>query len=116
MKGFTINGPTTTNCGLTPTEGLIGINVQEDSTLNLDTSSLRGCTFAAIRVGFPFLLPGGPQVGHATITRSDIGEYRAIGIIAATSDSTLTVSHSKVMASRVTEIAGPLICRPKSKS
>ena len=108
MKGFAINGPTTTSCGLGPTDGLIGINVQEDSTLNLDTAVMRGCTFAAIRVGFPSFLPGGPQVGHATITRTDIGDYRAIGIIAAASDSTLKVSRSKIVGVGAPEIAGPI--------
>ncbi|MGE5634343.1 MAG: hypothetical protein ACM3VV_03875, partial [Deltaproteobacteria bacterium] len=38
MKGFTISGPETLNCDNTAFEGLVGVSIQEDATLNLDSS------------------------------------------------------------------------------
>ena len=97
MKGFTIKGPETLSCGNNAFEGLVGVSIQEGATLNLDSSVIQGCTFATIRVGAPPFLPNGPQIGHATITKTDITDYRAVGIVALTSGSTLTITKSNII-------------------
>ncbi|HET9805912.1 MAG TPA: right-handed parallel beta-helix repeat-containing protein [Nitrososphaeraceae archaeon] len=42
-------------------------------------------------------MPNGPQVGHATITNTDITDYRAVGVVALTSGSTLTITKSNII-------------------
>ena len=112
MKGFTINGYEVSNCGNTPVDGVTGFNVQEGATLNLDSSTIRDCTFIGVRVGAPPFLPNGqpvpngPQVGHATITNTDITDYTSFGIVAFTADSTLTVTKSNIIASDTSNIPG----------
>jgi len=106
MKGFTIKGVEGDSCGTSPLDGLTAVSVQEDATIHLDSSAIDGCNFVAVRVGFPFFLPGGPQVGHATITRTEVDNYRFTGIAAFTEGSTLTVSRSSVVAAEAPEIAG----------
>lgn len=92
MKGFTINGPSGSSCPL-----LQGIAVLGDATLNLDSSAVRGCTERAVPVGAPSFLPNGPQVGHATITNTDITNYQVEGIAAFTSGSTVIVLRNNIV-------------------
>lgn len=112
MKGFTISGYEVSNCGNTPFDGVTGINVQEDATLNLDSSTIRDCTFIAVRVvAPPFLangepVPNGPQVGHATITKTYVTDYSAFGILAFTPDTTLTITKSNIIASDTSNFLG----------
>ena len=97
MKGFTIKGPETLSCGNNAFEGLVGVSIQEGATLNLDSSVIQGCTFATFRVGAP-PLPNGRQIGHATITKTDITDYRAVGIVALTSGSSIsTITKSNII-------------------
>ena len=104
MKGFTISGPDISSCGNTPFNGLIGVSVQEDATLKLDSSIIKDCTFVAVRVGAPPFLPNGPQVGHATITKTDITDYFFTGIAAFTSDSLLKITKSSIIAADTSNI------------
>ena len=97
MKGFTISGPETLGCGNTPINGLIGVSIQEGATLNIDSSLIQDCTFVAFGVGAPFFFPNGEEVGHAIITNTDITNYRAVGIIAQTFGSTLTITKSNII-------------------
>ena len=50
-------------------------------------------------IGAPTFFPGGPQVGHATITKTFITDYRAHGIFALGSGTTLTMSYNKIVGS-----------------
>ena len=97
IKGFTISGPETETCGTALVEGLIGISVQEDSTLKLDSTVFEDCTFEAVRVGAPFYFPTGEQIGQATITNTFITDYRAAGIVAFTSGSTVTITKNNIV-------------------
>lgn len=97
IKGFTISGPETETCGTTLVEGLIGISVQEDSTLKLDSTVFEDCTFEAVRVGAPFYFPTGEQIGQATITNTFITDYRGAGIVAFTSGSTVTITKNNIV-------------------
>ena len=112
MKGFTISGYEVSNCGNTPVDEVTGFNIQEGATLNLGSSTIRDCTFIGVRVGAPPFLPNGqpvpngPQVGHATITNTDITDYTSFGIVAFTADSTLTVTKSNIIASDTSNIPG----------
>lgn len=108
MKGFTISGVSGTDCGTTPAEGLIGISIQEEAAINLDSAIIRDCTVVAFRIGAPFFFDKGPQIGHAIITKTDIIDYRGVGIIAATSGSTLSVSQSKIVAGKNSDISGQI--------
>ncbi len=85
------------NCGNTPRDGVAGFNVLEGGILKLDSSTIRDCTFVAIRIGTP--PPLGSQVGHATITKTDITDYRNGGIVTFTSGSTLTITESNIIGS-----------------
>ena len=91
MKGFTVSGPSRTSC---PTS-LIGISVMVDSTLNLDTSSIKNCTYNGIFTE-----------GDATIIRTTVNDYREHGIFALGEDSILKVSHSNIVAAKNSEVAG----------
>lgn len=71
MKGFTINGYDGTTC-----DDLTGISVMEHATFNLDSAVLKGCTQHAFLAGNSFFFPGDRQVGHATITRTYVTDYR----------------------------------------
>lgn len=97
IKGFTISGPETETCGTTLVEGLIGISVQKDSTLKLVSTVFEDCTFEPVRVGAPFYFPTGEQIGHATITNTFITDYRAAGIVAFTSGSTVTITKNNII-------------------
>ena len=106
IKGFTISGPETSSCGNTLEEGLIGISVQEDSTLNLDYSIFHDCTFESVRIGAPFFFPNGEQIGHATITNTLFTDYRAAGIVAFTSGSTVTIMKNNINGEEPSERPG----------
>ena len=106
IKGFTISGPETSNCGNTLVEGLIGISVQEDSTLNLDSSIFQDCTYGSVRIGAPFFFPNGEQIGHATITNTLFTDYKAAGIVAVTSGSTATIIKNNINGDEPSERPG----------
>ncbi len=74
MKGFTVRGISGTDC-----VRFLGISVIEDASLNLDSSIIKGCIALGLLVGAPTRFPGGPQLGHATITNTEISEYRGRG-------------------------------------
>lgn len=101
MGGFTITGPSGTSC-----EGLAGVSVQDKATLNLDSSSIKGCLREGVLVGLSPFIPNGPQVGHAVITKTDIIDYRFVGIQAGGSGTTLTVIKDKVVAAVADEVDG----------
>jgi hypothetical protein len=67
MKGLTIDASGSCNA-------FLGFSVLGSATLNLDTSVITGCYQIGMLVG-SVLAPGGPQTGHATITRTDINDY-----------------------------------------
>ncbi len=96
MDGFTIKGPDGTLC-----PQLIGISILEDSTLDLVASAINGCVRTGLLVG------GGPQIGHATVTKTDVSNYQSVGIFAFGDGSTLSVTKSKVIADPASEIVGP---------
>ncbi len=96
IKGFTIKGPDGTSC-----PRLIGVSVLEDSTLALDASIIKECVITGLLVG------GGPQIGHATVTKTDIINYRSVGIFAFGDSSTLKFSNGKVVADPAPETVGP---------
>jgi hypothetical protein len=77
---------------------LIGVSIQENATLKIDSSLIQDCTFVAFRVGAPFFFLNGEEVGHATITKTHITDYRAVGIVAQTFGSTLTITKSNIIA------------------
>ena len=90
IKGFTITGPCDT---------LVGISVLDNGSINLKSVVIKGCTQNAILIGAVEFFPGGPQVGHATITKTFITDYREHGVFALGSGSTLTMSYNKVVGS-----------------
>jgi hypothetical protein len=98
MKGFTVRGTSGSSCGTSPGNGLVGVNVLEDATINIDSFGVRDCTFDAFRVGAPSFTPNGLQVGHATISRTDIDDYQFSGVEAFADGSTLAISRSKINA------------------
>jgi hypothetical protein len=51
-------------------------------------------------------VPNGPQVGHATITKTDITDYSPFGILAFTLNSTLTVTRSNIISSDTSNFLG----------
>jgi hypothetical protein len=93
MKGFTISGPSRTSCP----PSLIGISVMLDSTLNLDTSSIKDCTYNGIFAE-----------GDATIIRTNVNDYRDHGIFGFGEDSTIKVSYSNIVAAQNSEIPGQM--------
>jgi hypothetical protein len=93
MKGFTVSGPSRTSCPLS----LIGISVMLDSTLNLDTSSIRDCTYNGIYTE-----------GDATIIRTNVNNYREHGIFGFGEVITVKVSHSNIVAAKNSEVAGTI--------
>ena len=68
-----------------------------DSTLNLDTSSIKDCTYNGVFAE-----------GDATIIRTTVNDYREHGIFALGEDSILKVSHSNIVAGKNSEVAGPI--------
>ena len=94
IKGFTFTGPEGTDCGT-----LVGISVLANGSINLKSLVIKGCTQNAILIGAVEFFPGGPQVGHATITKTFITDYREHGVFALGSGSTLTMSYNKVVGS-----------------
>ena len=101
MKGLTVAGPSGVVC-----PGLAGIRVTDESTLSLEYSSIKGCTREAMLVGLSPTIPGGPQVGHATVTNSDISEYRFVGIQVGGPNTTVKMSRSAVVAADAPEVDG----------
>ena len=101
MKGLTVAGPSGVVC-----PGLAGIRVTDESTLSLEYSSVKGCTREAMLVGLSPTIPGGPQVGHATISNTEISEYRGVGIQAGGPDTTVKMSRSAVVAADAPEFDG----------
>jgi parallel beta-helix repeat protein len=93
MQGLTISGPPGAIC-----PGLAGIRVTDGSTLNLGYSSIKGCTREGMLVGLSPVLPNGPQVGHATVTNTEISDYRFVGIQAGGPDTTIKLSRSSLVA------------------
>lgn len=93
IKGLTITGPSGAIC-----PGLAGIRVFDGSTLNLDYSSIKGCTREGMLVGLSPNIPNGPQVGYATVTNTEITEYRIVGIQAGGQDTTIKLSRSSLVA------------------
>jgi Right handed beta helix region len=106
MKGFTISGLETSSCGDNPLNGVTGFNVLEGAILNLDSSTIKNCTFVGIRIGTPPFL--GSQIGHAIITQTDITDYRSGGIVTFSSDSSLTITKSNIIASDNSNIVGQI--------
>ena len=98
MKGFTIAGPSGNIC-----EGLAGVSIQEDATLEIDSSAIIGCLREGIQVGLSEFIPIGPNVGHAVITNTDITDYRVVGIQTGGENTTLVVSKSQVIAADALE-------------
>ena len=98
MKGFTIAGPSGNIC-----EGLAGVSIQEDATLEIDSSAIIGCLREGILVGLSEFIPIGPNVGHAVITNTDIIDYQVVGIQIGGEDTTVVVSNSKVIAADALE-------------
>jgi parallel beta-helix repeat protein len=103
MKGFTIAGPDGSTC-----PGLAGIRVIDDASLNLDSSTIKGCTREGMLVGFNQFIPNGPQVGHATITNTDITEYRFVGIQTGGPNTTIKLLKSSVVAANAPEVDGQI--------
>jgi parallel beta-helix repeat protein len=101
MKGFTIAGPSGNIC-----EGLAGVSIHGDATLEIDSSAIIGCLREGILVGLAKFIPRGPQVGHATITKTDITDYRGVGIQTGGENTTLVISKSKVIAADAPEVEG----------
>jgi hypothetical protein len=101
MKGFTITGPDDTAC-----DDLTGLSVMEGATLNLEAAAVKGCTVHGIQAGAASFFLNGPKVGHATITKTDITDYRSEGIIAFWSGSTLSVSRSRIVPAEAPETVG----------
>jgi parallel beta-helix repeat protein len=94
MKGFTITGPPGTDCGT-----LVGISVLDNGSINLKSVVINGCTQNAILIGAAPFFPGGPQIGHATITKTFVTDYVDHGVLALGSGSTLTMSYNKIVGS-----------------
>ena len=95
MKGFTITGPPPgTDCGT-----LVGISVLDNGSINLKSVVINGCTQNAILIGAAPFFPGGPQIGHATITKTFVTDYVDHGVLALGSGSTLTMSYNKIVGS-----------------
>jgi parallel beta-helix repeat protein len=94
IKGFTITGPPGTDCGT-----LVGISVLENGSINLKSVVINGCTQNAILIGAAPFFPGGPQIGHATITKTFVTDYVDHGVLALGSGSTLTMSYNKIVGS-----------------
>lgn len=90
IGGFTINAGT--NC-----EVFFGITVLGDASLNMDSSVITGCTQVGMQIG-SFLTPGGPEKGHAIVTKTEISDYQSVGIVERVSGATMTVSKSNIVA------------------
>jgi parallel beta-helix repeat protein len=103
MKGFTIAGPSGNIC-----EGLAGISIHGDATLEIDSSAIIGCLREGILVGLAEFIPRGPQVGHAVITKTDITDYRVVGIQTGGENTTLVISKSEVIAADAPEVVGQI--------
>jgi parallel beta-helix repeat protein len=98
MKGITIAGPSGNIC-----EGLAGVSIQEDATLEIDSSAIIGYLREGILVGLSEFIPIGPNVGHAVITNTDIIDYQVVGIQIGGENTTLVVSKSQVIAADALE-------------
>ncbi|MGI0052380.1 MAG: right-handed parallel beta-helix repeat-containing protein, partial [Nitrososphaeraceae archaeon] len=98
IKGFTIKGIADTNCDtlLPITDRLLGISVFGGATLKLDFAVIKDCTFRSVFVG---TLLVADQFGHSTITNTVITDFQNTGVFAVGSDTTLTMSHNKVLGS-----------------
>ena len=94
MKGFTITGPPGTDCGT-----LVGISALDNGSINLKSVVINGCTQNAILIGAAPFFPGGPQIGHAIITKTFVTDYVDHGVLALGSGTTLTMSYNKIVGS-----------------
>ncbi len=103
MKGFTIAGPSGNIC-----EGLAGVSIHGDATLEIDSSAIIGCLREGILVGLAEFIPRGPQIGHAVITKTDITDYRVVGIQTGGENTTLVISKSQVIAADAPEVVGQI--------
>ena len=103
MKGFTIAGPSGNIC-----EGLAGVSIHGDATLEIDSSAIIGCLREGILVGLAEFIPRGPQVGHAVITKTDITDYRVVGIQTGGENTTIVISKSQVIAADAPEVVGQI--------
>lgn len=101
MKGLTVAGPSGVVC-----PGLAGIRVTDESTLSLEYSSIKGCTREAMLVGLSPTIPGGPQVGHTTISNTEISAYRGVGIQTGGPNTAVKMSRSAVVAADAPEFDG----------
>jgi Protein of unknown function (DUF1565) len=101
MKGFTIAGPSGNIC-----EGLAGVSIHGDATLEINSSAINGCLREGILVGLAEFIPRGPQIGHAIITKTDIIDYRFVGIRTGGENTTLVISKGHVIAADAPEVAG----------
>jgi hypothetical protein len=70
--------------------------VLDNATLKLDSAVLKVCKFRSVFVGS--LLPSG-QSGHAIITNSVVTDYQETRVFAVGSNSTLQMSHNKIIGS-----------------
>jgi parallel beta-helix repeat protein len=53
-------------------------------------------------------IPRGPQVGHAVITKTDITDYRVVGIQTGGENTTIVISKSQVIAADAPEVVGQI--------
>jgi parallel beta-helix repeat protein len=100
LKGFTIQGLEGTDCGQ-----LIAVSVLEDGTIDLKHAIVNGCTDNAILIGAPPFFPGGPQVGHATLTKIFVTDYQNHGVFAIGLNTTLTMAYNKITSSNPNALA-----------
>jgi hypothetical protein len=97
MKGFTVDADDSCNA-------FLGFSILDSSTLNLDSSVITGCYQIGLLVG-SVLTPGGPQTGHATITKTNINDYLNQGIATrGPSGTTLTVQQSIIIGAEDSDI------------
>jgi hypothetical protein len=92
MKGLTVSGPSGVSC-----PDLIGINIMLGASLNLDFAAIKDCTQNGILAE-----------GDATVTRTNVNDYRDHGIFGFGEGSTIRVSHNSINAAQDSEIAGQI--------
>src|SRR5262245_12812582 len=102
IERLAITGPSGTVC-----PGLAAFSVQQSATLRLDSALIAGCSREGMLIGFDLSIPGGPGLGHATITGTDIIDYRAVGIQAGGPGTTINVSHSRLRNAANSEFVAP---------
>lgn len=109
MERLAVAGPSGASCiTISPPGGLAGFSVQQGADLTLDSAAIGGCTREAMLIGFSSSIPGGPGAGHATVTRTVVTGYRAVGLQAGGADTTLTLEHSTLSAAPDSVFVGQL--------